>query len=282
MSEDFNPNAQHEVQRQLGRCLIRLQQYERLLKAMLSMHRIGGPADELEARHAENIKRFATKTLGQLVEVLFETYAVREGTESPVLDESKVPADRISMSFQFQMQMNAERLAGVREAIEELVRMRNELVHHFIERFSIWTNDGCDAALGYLRACYELVDRRYAELREWAEHMEKARETAASFARTPMFLDMVVNGIAPDGTVHWELAGIVRALREAVEHNATDDWLRLDVAQAWMAQHHPDQTPERYMCKTWPQVLHESRAFRLEYRLENGRKVAWIRARDRW
>ena len=112
--------------------------------------------------------------------------------------------------------------------------------------------------------------------------MERARETAASFARNPMFLDMVVDGIDSDGTVYWELAGIVRALKESVEHNATNDWLRHDVAQAWMAQHHPDQTPERYTCKTWPQVLHESRAFRLEYRPENGRKVAWIRARDRW
>jgi hypothetical protein len=43
MTEDFNPSMQHEVQRQLGRCLLRLQQYERLMKSMLSRHRLGGP-----------------------------------------------------------------------------------------------------------------------------------------------------------------------------------------------------------------------------------------------
>lgn len=278
MSEEFNSALQHEVQRQLGRCLLRLQQYERLLKDMLGQHRLGGPANELEELRTQNIKRFAGKTLGQLVEVLFDTYAVREGTERPVLDESKLPTDKISMSFQFQIQMDEERLAGIREATEELVRMRNELVHHFIEGFSIWTNEGCSAALEHLRGCYVRIDRHYMELREWAEQMENAQAMFASFAQTPVFLDLMVNAIAPDGNIHWPSAGIVQALRDATAQNSTDGWLRLERAQAWMARHHPDQTPERYKCKTWPQVLHESRAFKLEYRLDGNRKVAWFRS----
>ena len=280
MSEEFDPSRQHEVQRQLGRCLLRLQQYEYLLKALLSQHRLGGPADELENLRAENIKRFAGKTLGQLVEVLFETYAVPNGTERSVLDESKVPADRISMSIQIQMQMEEGRLAGIRTAIEELVRMRNELVHHFVERFEIWTNGGCHTALEHLQVCYARIDRHYIELREWAEQMDKAREMAAAFAQTPGFFDLLVNGIASDGSIDWQRAGIVRALRDAATQNSTDSWLRLDAAQCWMVLHHPDQTPERYKCRTWPQVLNESRAFKLEYRRDGDRKVAWFRALD--
>ena len=133
MEEAFRPEAQHEVQRQLGRCLVRLQQYEHLMKAMLSGHRIGGAVDDLETLHAKNIKRFAGKSLGQLVEVFFETYAVQMGTERPVLDDVQVPTGKISVSFQFQMRMEEERLAGLRTAVEELVRVRNDLVHHFLE-----------------------------------------------------------------------------------------------------------------------------------------------------
>jgi hypothetical protein len=184
------------------------------------------------------------------------------------------------MSYQFQMQMNEQHLAVVREAVEELVRTRNELVHHFIERFAIWTNEGCNAALEHLLGCYARIDRHYGELREWAEQMDKAREIAASFAQTPAFFDMMVNGIAPDSTIHWQGAGIVRALRDAVTQNSTDGWLRLETARAWMALHHPDQTPERYTCKSWPQVLNDSGAFNLEYRRDGGRKVAWFRALD--
>ncbi|WP_430407309.1 OST-HTH/LOTUS domain-containing protein [Hydrogenophaga sp.] len=274
MDEIFRPEAQHEVQRQLGRCLVRLQQYERLLKVMLSHHRLGGAAEDLQALQAENVVRFSNKTLGQLVDVLFDTFAVAEGTDRPVLDDSKVPLDKVSMSFQFQMQMEEARLAAVKAAIEELVRMRNELVHHFIERFAIWTNEGCAAALEHLSACYARIDQHVLELREWAEHMDKARAMAAAFAQSPTFHDMVVDGIAPDGSVDWAWAGIVRALKDALERNATDGWLRLEDAKSWMAQHHPEQTPERYQCRTWAQVLNDSRAFRLEYRHEGGRRVA--------
>lgn len=279
MPDQFNPTSQHEVQRQLGRCLIRLQQYERLLKALLSHHRLGGPMEELQALKAENVRRYANKTLGQLVDTLFETFVVAEGTQNPVMDDSKVPHDRVSMSFQFQLQMDDARLAGVRAAIEELVRMRNELVHHFIERFAIWTNEGCVAALEHLLACYARIDRHYLELFDWAKNMDEARNQAAEFARSQAFHDMVVNGIAPDGSVDWEWAGIVRAIRDFLEQNAKQGWARLDDATAWMARHHPDQTPERYACKGWPQVFNDSRAFRLEYRQEGDKCVAWFRAK---
>lgn len=278
MEEAFRSESQHEVQRQLGRCLIRLQQYERLLKSILSLHRIGGAAQDLPALQAENVKRYANKTLGQLVEVLFDTYVVANGTERPVLDDAKLPSDKLSVSFQFQMQMDEARLAEVKAVIEELVHLRNDLVHHFIEQFNIWTNDGCAAALEHLGDCYARIDRHVLELREWAEHMDQARSKFAEYAQSPAFHDMVVNGIAPDGSVDWAWAGIVRALKEFLEQSATQGWLRLDDATAWMAQHHPDQTPERYKCKSWPHVLSLSRAFRLEYREAAGKSEAWFRA----
>ena len=37
------PCLQREVQRLLGRCLLRLQQYERLLKALVAHHELAGP-----------------------------------------------------------------------------------------------------------------------------------------------------------------------------------------------------------------------------------------------
>lgn len=43
---------QPEIQRKLGRCMLRLQQYERLVKALAVNFGIAGPSDELE-----NIRR---------------------------------------------------------------------------------------------------------------------------------------------------------------------------------------------------------------------------------
>lgn len=279
MTEDPRPELQRDVQRLMGRCLLRLQQYERLMKAMLAHHELGGPMDELEAQRAARVEKFADKSLGTLVKALFENYVVVEGTDKPVLNDAKVPTDRISMSFQFRMEMAEERRAEVKAAIDDLVLMRNELVHHLIERFDVWTDQGCVAAVEHLNQCYERIDRHYEELRQWAESMDDARAHTASFAQSEVFLDMVLNGISPDSTFDWPDTGIVRVLREAATARATGGWARLDDATAWIAEHHPEQVPQKYGCRTWPQVLSESKSFRLEYRrTDDGHRVAWYRA----
>ncbi|MEY3252688.1 MAG: hypothetical protein RL227_1661 [Pseudomonadota bacterium] len=91
---------------------------------------------------------------------------------------------------------------------------------------------------------------------------------------------MVVNGIAPDGTFDWTHTGIVRALREASETLSEGGLTRLDRARDWIAAHHPDQTPSKYGCRTWPQVLSESKLFELVYRVgDDGKRVGWFRER---
>lgn len=279
MTGDPRPELQRDVQRLMGRCMLRLQQYERLMKAMLAHHELGGPMDQLEAQQATRVEKFSDKSLGTLVKALFESYVVVEGAEKPVLDDTKVPTDRISMSFQFRMEMAEERRAEVKAAIDDLVLMRNELVHHLIERFDVWTDQGCVAAAEHLNQCYERIDRHYEELRRWAESMDDVRAHAASFAQSEVFLDMVLNGIAPDGTFDWPNTGIVRVLREAATAKATEGWARLDEATAWIAERHPEQVPQKYGCRSWPQVLSESKGFRLEYRrTDDGPRIAWYRA----
>lgn len=169
-----------------------------------------------------------------------------------------------------------DRMAAVKAAIEDLVQLRNDLVHHLIERFDVWTDDGCAAAVEHLRRSYERIDGHVHELRQWAQIMAETGLVMASSAKSQPFQDFILDGIAPDGAVDWPHAGIVRALHEAVKSEATDGWLRLKDAQVWMSRHHPEQLPERYGCRTWPQVLSKSRAFQLEYRPEGRRKVAWF------
>ena len=274
------PHQQQNVQRLLGRCMLRLQQYERLLKGILAHHEVGGPVDELEALLGARVQQFAGKSLGQLAQALFESCVVIEGVDRPVLDERKVPVDKISMSIQFRMEMSAEQWVATKAAISELVSLRNELVHHLIERFDVWTESGCTAACAHLLHSYERIDSHFEELRQWVEQMDAVRALSASFMQSDAFKDLVVNGIAPDGTVDWPAAGIVRVLREAARELQVDGWATLEVAQAWIAKRHPEQTPGKYSCRTWRQVLHESRLFQLQYQIgERGQKVARYRER---
>jgi hypothetical protein len=70
---------QREVQRLLGRCLLCLQQYERLMKAIVAHHDLSGSAHALEKIRAARIDGASRKTLGNLVGQLFGSYVVTEG-----------------------------------------------------------------------------------------------------------------------------------------------------------------------------------------------------------
>ncbi|MGR0116453.1 OST-HTH/LOTUS domain-containing protein [Ralstonia pseudosolanacearum] len=268
--------SQHEVQRLLGRCLLRLQQYEKLVKTLLVHHELSGPVEDLERNRDARVRERSTNTLGQSIGELMASYVVSTGSPEPDLDEHRVMFVRMRTT----LTLSVEDHARTQTALKELVDLRNDLVHQFIDRYDLWSDEGCVAASAYLRDSYVRIDRHFAELRAWIDNMTKAHTLMAAFAQSSTFHDLIVNGIAPDGTFDWADAGIRRVLQEAASALAIDGWTRLDQAIAWIEAHHPDQLPAKYGCRTWPQVLHESRHFELQYRLDDaGHRIAWFRLR---
>ena len=79
------PDLQREVQRLLGRCLLRLQQYERLLKALVAHHELAGPMHSLEGLRDARIQDAATRTLGTLIGRFLDDYVVTEGSGREIL-----------------------------------------------------------------------------------------------------------------------------------------------------------------------------------------------------
>lgn len=271
---------QREVQRKLGRCLLRLQQYEILLKALVAHSDIAGPPAELEAVRDAQVASAHKKTLGTLVGILAErhlTSASKDGSPDEPADDSG-PWFR----FRFQVGLDANQHQATTTALKELVDLRNELVHHFLQRFNIWEPQGCEAADAYLDASYETIDGHYLTLRGWAQSMEEARALMASFVNSATFEDLLVNGIAPDGTVDWPASGAVRCLREAETRFANEGWTLLNTAATWIRTQHPDQHPQRYGCGSWRQVIHESRQFEIRRTVntEQGYGEVWYRSRQ--
>nr|MBP7780280.1 hypothetical protein [Burkholderiaceae bacterium] len=74
MEEPSYAALQREVQRKLGRCLIRIQQYEMLLKEMVAKREVSGFLGSTSAQRVESSSDAATKTLGQLVGELTGKY----------------------------------------------------------------------------------------------------------------------------------------------------------------------------------------------------------------
>lgn len=103
----------------------------------------------------------------------------------------------------------------------------------------------------------------------------------AAFMKTATFEDLLVNGIAPDGSVDWLASGAVRCLRDAESRFMVDAWTQLNTATSWIRAEHPDQNPQRYGCGSWRQVIHESQQFEIRRvkNKEQGCGEVWYRSR---
>lgn len=264
-SDDEVKALQRDVQRLLGRCMLRLQQYERLLKTIVAHGEISGPVRDLEAIRAGRVESAARKTLGTLIGEFLGSFLVSGEAQDRPEPEGDGPDDPASVSMRIRLRLREEDFADAEADLKDLVLLRNMLVHHFIELHDPWTVEGCRRAQEALAADYDRIDQSYERLREWAEDMEQARQQLQDFAQSGAFRDLVVDGITPDGSVVWPSSGIVRALEEAAELLAIDGWAGVLEAGRWISEKYPHQTPARYGCKSWRQVVHQSLMFDLQY-----------------
>lgn len=268
--------SQHEVQRLLGRCLLRLQQYERLLKSMIAAQSFSGAAEAfpraLDIRKAE----VAGKTLGTLIGRLMGDYIRKESADA--LDDTPAhESESVHLSFQIQFNLPDEGYESLKADLSALVTMRNMLVHHFIELHDLWTVQGCLRARDELHYAYAEIDRHFGQLCTFAGYMDETKHALCEVVKSPQFGDWLVNGIAPDGQIHWPIAGIVAALRQAFRELSVDGWVEIQTAARWVAENQPEQTPQKYGCCRWRHVIHESRQFELRRFTHNGQAGTWFR-----
>lgn len=275
-SNDPLKMPQRDVQRLLGRCLLKLQQYERGIKAIVAHCEISGPVDALDAIKSDRIADTARLTLGTLVGNLLGSVITNKngtsGSETAILDE-----DVTSVGMRVSIQLSDTEIAHVKSDLKELVLLRNNMVHHFIDQHDLWSLDGCRDAHDALVMASDRIDLQLKQLKKWAELLEQCRRETAGFLQSDVAHDLIFNGIAPDGTVSWPAAGVVRALREALGELAVDGWVSVTDASSWVAERHPEQLPTKYGCSSWRQVVHESRVFELQYFEMDGQRSAWYR-----
>lgn len=285
MIENCLPDLQREVQRKLGRNLLRLQQYERGLKTLITVSDIGGAADEMNTWLARRRRKNANKSLGKLVGDFTGSFLATEH-EPAEHQESKdaikaVERGQVYFRMQVKIDISAEQYERIDQDLKQLVTMRNELVHHFLERFDLQNVVSCQKADAYLDECHHQIDAQWQSLLGWADAHDAARLQMVELMQTPAFRDFLIHGIELDGKIDWPRATIVNALRQAEVSLAKNGWTALADAIAYIRQSHPDHTPKRYGCSSWRQLIHESKLFeiRRENEMEAGASVVWYRSR---
>ncbi|WP_246162354.1 hypothetical protein [Roseovarius faecimaris] len=102
-SDEALQALQREVQRLLGRCLLRLQQYERLIKAIMANYEISGPPHALEEVRAARMTATAGKTLGTIVSELLGSYVVPNEVDTPIPTSTDTSNGHISIGSRLQL-----------------------------------------------------------------------------------------------------------------------------------------------------------------------------------
>lgn len=185
--------VQQQVQRHLGRCLMRIQQYEHIAKALTAHADIAGPANELLTIQGKRIEKSATASLGTLVKGegtaftnLRTLFTADEQRQDP-LDKLNRPADQAAFAFSFRVPLPPEDYAAMVRELDAFVALRNRLIHHFMDDFDIFSDEGCSKALLHLHDAYAEIDKQFNILFGHAKNIEEMRQEVAAYMQTPEF-----------------------------------------------------------------------------------------------
>ena len=122
--DDTLQTLQREVQRLLGRCVLRLQQYEKLMKAIVAHHEISAAGSPLASNQEQRIADAASKTLGTLVGTLLGSYVTTDEREDASAPDAR--DDIISFKVKMSLRMSVEDYDRTQNDLKELVLVRKD------------------------------------------------------------------------------------------------------------------------------------------------------------
>lgn len=276
---DSLESLQAQIERSLGRCLLQLQRYELGLKHFLSTTVVRGNTETLKDHQEARKVHFSNKTLGQLIGELTGEYLVTSSPDEHFSTPADEPLENPNLSelhFRVSMPMTEDRLEALKTELSEIVSIRNELVHHLLERFNLKEIAGCDDAVRHLANVQQVVARNFARLKEWDTARRSATQQAVKFMQSDEFGSMLSYGIFPGLPIVWRDTTAVHLLKHAEMELADDGWTDLGKAISMIQKKRPDLRPGIYHCKTWRQLLKESELFELRKIINQDKTTATL------
>lgn len=182
-----------EIEKCLGQCILKLQRYEVGLKRFLSKTVFKGNSESLNTGYEARKARFANQTLGQLIGNLTDECFLLSAAEESFSDAPEEPTECPNLpeiTLRFSMQMTTEKQDTLKSKLSEIVLLRNDLVHHFLERFDLQTTASCMDALEHLVKVEEQITHHIEQLGDWdaalrasVQHLKEYLDSEAFVAR---------------------------------------------------------------------------------------------------
>tara|TARA_R110002096_G_scaffold429184_1_gene641800 strand:+ start:3757 stop:4617 length:861 start_codon:yes stop_codon:yes gene_type:complete len=255
----------------LGRCVLNLQKYELGMKGFLSVLEMEGTPETWQTNLHKRQSQYSSKTLGQLISDFTGSHISPESrneAEWP-LDDSPLPANAlVHFKTRYSIVSGGDDYQALLDDLTYLVETRNELVHHFLERFSLGDQDSCLQAIDHLETVQEMLRSHMERLQSWDQARVRGMSALKDFFCSPEFNAWIKFGFIPGGDIDWPNAGVVEELKRAESTLSKDGWTDLTLAIEVIKNRNPDLTPKAHGCVSWRNLLHTSGLF--DIRREQG------------
>lgn len=255
-AEPHRPPEIDEVFRRIGRNLLLFQHIEHLLKQLMASARLEGTVKSMQANFEERRAKIHKQTLGQLAGQFVDDVLADAGER-----DAPENVDEAWFSFGFTIQTDSAFVEQHTTEMKAVVDARNDLIHHFLPRWSPASEDSTRAALDYLDQQRAQALPMRDRLQGFVNSLQEAAKAHAEFMSSP------------EGARQIELqwlrhSRLVLLLGEIAQRTPrADGWTLLASAGHILRQREPEELDhmlERYGHRTLKNLLHATELFDVE------------------
>lgn len=213
-----------EIERKIGRNVLRFQRIEAGLKFLLIGSDLSGYLDEIKDVCERQTKAVNGRTMGQVATQLLDKIQ----SDSPVEDITGPEGLKgIWVAFGFRVETDALSRDELRSSLSSLVAERNELVHHFLSKLDFTSAEGASAAMEHLDRQHERAKVTLDWVRSCVETWNAAGEAFAEYFASDLYF--------------LRMSRVVQLLSTIDEEKARPDgWTELAMAGQSIAQETPE------------------------------------------
>lgn len=210
-----------EVQRKIGRNLLLLQHVETMLKTLLTQSRLAGATPEaLERNRAERKKLIESSTLGMLAGK-FTTEVLVGMPMDPDENEDEPKFLEGYVSFKYELTAEKDYVAQRTRSLQLIVDERNELVHHFLSKWNLMSEESAQAATLHLDQQHLRVAAEAKTLKSNLEALQRLARLQTNLMSSPEYEKQMEKMWLYGSKIVLLLVGMSRKAKQQ------DGWVRL-------------------------------------------------------
>ncbi|MCL1476195.1 MAG: OST-HTH/LOTUS domain-containing protein [Marinobacter sp.] len=247
----------------MGKCVLNLQRYELGMKGFLSVSEIEGTPETWQTNLHKRQSHYSSRTLGQLIGDFTGSHISTESSNEsePEIDDSPLPTNALAHAKTKISIVAGDDYQTLLNDLAYLVATRNELVHHFLQRFPLTDQDSCEQAIAHLETVQEMLKSHMKQLHGWDQARVIGMSALKDVLQSPQFRAWIKLAFMPRDHIDWPNARIVKELKRAESMLIKDGWTDLALAIDVIKNQNPDLTPKAHGCVSWRNLLHTSGLF---------------------